>query len=134
MADTWFKIKVWTKLVLLALVILFILLFTLENYSLTVDVWLFKMHNMTVLELLVATFLLGVLATLLAKPTYRTLGQIAQLRKLAAAAPKPAPDPIARPIARPIAKPVATPVTEVKTVAPLPPKPSPAPAPNPPQS
>jgi len=81
MSDTWFKIMVWTKLSLIALVLLFILIFTLENYSLTVDVWLFKVHTMSVLELLVATFLLGVLATLLARPIYRTLGQISELKK-----------------------------------------------------
>ena len=81
MSDTWFKIMVWTKLSVIALVLLFILIFTFENYSLTVDVWLFKVHTMSVFELLVATFLLGVLTTILARPIYRTLGQIAELKK-----------------------------------------------------
>jgi hypothetical protein len=49
---------------------------------------------MTVLELLVFTFLFGVVVTLLARPIYRTLGQIAELRKPRAAAPlEPAPPP-----------------------------------------
>jgi H+/Cl- antiporter ClcA len=81
MADTWFKIKVWTKLILIGLVALFVGLFVLENYSITTSVWLFGTHTMTVLELLMFTFLCGVIVTLVAKPIYRTLGQIAELRK-----------------------------------------------------
>jgi heme/copper-type cytochrome/quinol oxidase subunit 2 len=99
MNDTWFKIKLWTKLVLIALVVLFVLVFTYNNYSSPVDVWFIKVHQMTVLELLVATFLFGVIVTLLARPVYRTLGQLAELRKkkTAAPAPPPTPTPAAKP-------------------------------------
>jgi hypothetical protein len=54
MADTWFKIKVWTKLILIGLATIFVALFVLENYSITTSVWLFGTHTMTVLELLTA--------------------------------------------------------------------------------
>ncbi|MGA2231995.1 MAG: hypothetical protein ABSH22_13950 [Tepidisphaeraceae bacterium] len=90
MADTWFKIKVWTKLILIGLVVLFVGLFVLENYSNMASVWLFGTHTMTVLELLTFTFLCGVIVTLVAKPIYRTLGQIAELRKKEEPPAKPA--------------------------------------------
>ena len=43
MADTWFKIKVWTKLILIGLVVLFVGLFILENYSNMASVWLLSL-------------------------------------------------------------------------------------------
>jgi uncharacterized integral membrane protein len=81
MSDSFLKIKVWTKLILMGLVAIFVLLFVYENYSYSATVWLFGKHEMTVLELLFLTFIFGVIATLLARPIYRTLGQIAELRK-----------------------------------------------------
>jgi len=102
MNDSMLKIKVWTKLILLALVVLFVLLFTCENYSRTATVWFFRDHEMTVLELLAITFFVGVAVTLLARPTYHTLGQIALLRKkkpdAAAALPPAAPDSTPPPV------------------------------------
>jgi|SRR5271154_3081066 len=80
MNDTWVKVKIWIKLCVIALVILFIGLFILENNSTRVDVWIFKVYRPTVLELLIAVFLFGVIVTLLAKPTYHTIRQIGQLR------------------------------------------------------
>jgi uncharacterized integral membrane protein len=87
--ETLHKAKIWTKLIVLGLLVLFIALFVLENYSRSVDLWFLRVHTMSVLELLVATFLAGVIATLLARPTYRTLRQIGELRK------KPALPPVA---------------------------------------
>lgn len=93
MSDTWTKIKIWTKLSLIGLVALFLLLFIYFNYSYTVTFWLFGKHEMSVLELLVATFLFGVIVTLLARPTYRTLGQISQLRSKKVEMPAPPAHP-----------------------------------------
>jgi hypothetical protein len=105
MNDSMLRIKVWTKLILLALVVLFVLLFTYENYSRTATVWFFRDHDMTVLELLAVTFFVGVAVTLLARPTYHTLGQIALLRKktpeaavtLPPAGPAATPPPVPTP-------------------------------------
>jgi H+/Cl- antiporter ClcA len=106
MSQSWNKVKIWTKLILIGLVTLFILIFCYENHSRSADVWFFGLHTMTVLESLVATFLLGVIATLLARPIYRTLGQISELSK------KDPPPPV-------------TPVTTVvEAPKPAPPKPS----------
>lgn len=104
MSDTWKKAKIWTKLVLIGLVVLFVLVFVIENYSLSVQVWLGHMHTMSVLELLIATFLAGVVTTLLARPIYRTLRQIGELRKPATSdapiplAPSPPPPPPPAPV------------------------------------
>jgi uncharacterized integral membrane protein len=87
MSDTWNKTKIWTKLIVLGLVLLFVLIFVLKNYSQKADVWFWTTHEMSVLELLVGTFLAGVIATLLARPTYHTIRQIGELRKK----PDPAP-------------------------------------------
>jgi hypothetical protein len=102
MNDTWLKIKVWTKVGIISLVILFLLLFTYKNYSYPVTVWLFRDHTMTVLELLVFTFLFGVVVTLLARPTYRTLGQLAELRKPTLIPPPAPPAPTAQPAPEPV--------------------------------
>jgi multisubunit Na+/H+ antiporter MnhG subunit len=91
MNDSWRKILIWTKLSLLGVVLLFLAIFIGENYSQSADVWLFGHHTMSVLELLVATFLFGVAVALLARPAYRTLRQISELRKK----PDPAPLPLA---------------------------------------
>jgi uncharacterized integral membrane protein len=103
MNDTWFKIKLWTKLSLIGLVCLFVLVFVFKNYESTADVWFFGTHRPSVLELLIATFLFGVLVTLVARPVYRTLGQIGELRKKKLAPPPPPPPP-------PIPPPPPTPV------------------------
>jgi hypothetical protein len=102
MNDTWQKIKLWTKLSLIGLVVLFLLLFVYKNYSYPVTVWLFRDHTMSVLELLVFTFLFGVVLTLLARPIYRTLGQIAELRKPHASTSSDAPPPPSTTAAEPI--------------------------------
>jgi uncharacterized integral membrane protein len=81
MSDTWIKIKIWTKLVLIGLAVIFVAIFVIENYSHAATVWLFGNHEMSVLEALVAAFILGVAVTVLARPIYRTLGQISELRK-----------------------------------------------------
>jgi uncharacterized integral membrane protein len=100
MSDSFLKIKVWTKLIAMGLVAIFVILFIWENYSYTATVWLFGKHEMTVLELLFLTFVFGVIGTLLARPVYKTLGQISELRKKPAppVAPKaPASPPVSKP-------------------------------------
>jgi len=100
MSDSFLKIKVWTKLITMGVVAIFVLVFVWENYANTATVWLFGKHEMTVLELLFLTFVFGVIATLLAGPVYKTLGQIAELRKSKSApdAPKPpVPSPATKP-------------------------------------
>jgi hypothetical protein len=100
MNDSLLKIKVWTKLILLGLVILFVLVFMWQNHGNTANVWFFVNHQPSVLELLTFTFLAGVVATLLARPVYRTLEQISELRKKPAQiVPPPAPQPIPQPVA-----------------------------------
>jgi len=111
MNDTWHKAKIWTKLVALGLLVLFVLLFVWENYSRSVEVWFFKVHTMSVLELLVATFLIGVIATLLARPTYRTLRQIGELR---AKPQSPPAIPLAPPSPPVVSQPIETPEPTAK--------------------
>jgi len=118
MNDTWFKIKVWTKLSLIGLAVLFAAIFSYENYSRSVVVWFGSEHTMTVLELLVATFLLGAVATLLARPVYRTIRQIKQLKSMMAAKPMdttPVPEKTAQ------VKPVEPPSELSPSSSPIPP-------------
>jgi len=99
MSESFKKTKIWTKLILLGLVILYVLIFVIENYSRSVNVWLWNVHTMSVLELLVIMFLIGVVATLLARPTYRTICQISELRKKP---PEKLPEPVSIPEPSPI--------------------------------
>jgi len=82
MSSMWLKIKIWTKVVIFAVVALYLLLFFLNNYSKEVTFWYwFKREpKQSVLTLVALSFVLGVLATVLVAMMFRTVRQIRELR------------------------------------------------------
>jgi len=83
MSNLWLKIKVWSKVVIFALVALYALLFIYNNSGRPIEVWFWfrTMPQMSVIVILLCSFLLGVLATILVRTIYGTIRQIRQLRQ-----------------------------------------------------
>jgi uncharacterized integral membrane protein len=80
---TLLKIRIWTKLILIGLVALYVGLFILFNTSKPVELWLFPRvePSVSVLLALLAAFVLGSLVTLLTRAVMRTIQQIKAARQ-----------------------------------------------------
>jgi hypothetical protein len=76
-SDTLLKIRVYTKLALLAIVALYATLFILLNYSERIDVWLFfgTSPNLNAIVALAVAYALGALTMLLARTALTTWTQ-----------------------------------------------------------
>jgi uncharacterized integral membrane protein len=78
----WLKIKVWTKVILFGLVLLYALIFVFNNSSTQARLWYWFGHDeeRSVLFLVLGSFLAGVVITILVRTTFKTLGQIRDLQ------------------------------------------------------
>jgi len=83
MGNLWLKIWVWVKSIVLALITLYVLLFTLQNADQQVKVWLWfgEPVQHSLLVVLVLTLLLGIVGTILVRTIFRTVKQIRELRQ-----------------------------------------------------
>ncbi len=81
MADLWLKIKVWTKISLAGLLLLYVLVFCVENSG-KVELWVWPNHKpqTSVLLLALYAFASGVVLTVLVRTTLKTLSQIRDLQ------------------------------------------------------
>ncbi len=83
MQNVWLKIKIWTKITVFSLAMLFLLVFAFRNYDRPADIWVWfgaeEVHT-TVLKLIVSMLLAGVVGTLLVRMAFGTLRQIRDLR------------------------------------------------------
>ena len=82
MGNLWLKIKVWTKIVVAALIAIYLLIFVLQNGSQKVTFWWWFGHQYegSMLYLVFFTFLIGGLVAILATTTVRTIRQVKELR------------------------------------------------------
>ena len=83
MGSLWLKFKVWTKLVLFALLSVYVLTFIWKNIDPRVDLWVWYFRppiTMSVLLLALVSFLIGVLGTILSRTTIKTLRQIREIQ------------------------------------------------------
>ena len=80
MTNAWLKIKIWFKLIIFALIAIYILLFLFKNYDTNVTVWLWFGQNGTytssILAVVFGVFVLSVIGTLLTSTIWRTVRQI----------------------------------------------------------
>lgn len=83
MGNLLLRIIVWTKVTLFALVTLYAVIFVAKNSERPVQPWFWfgKEPHTSVLVLVLVTFLLGVICTILFRTTLRTLRQIRDLRQ-----------------------------------------------------
>jgi uncharacterized integral membrane protein len=81
MADLWLKIKVWTKITLFGLVLLYVLVFVAKNSG-TVELWVWPNHKPQTSVLLLALYAFGsgVVLTVLVRTTLKTMSQIRELQ------------------------------------------------------
>ncbi len=82
MADLWLKIKVWTKITLFGLVLLYVLVFVAKNSRTPVELWVWPNHKpqTSVLLLALYAFASGVVLTILVRTTLKTISQINDLK------------------------------------------------------
>jgi hypothetical protein len=82
MSDLWLKIKAWTKGILAGIVLLYLILFFSKNSGQTVTFWFWFKHEPVESVLLIefACFFAGVIATLIAITSLRTVKQIQAVR------------------------------------------------------
>ena len=82
MRDLWLKIKVWSKIIFLSFLVIYALVFVIENSGQRVDFWYWYNSRLQSSLFLFAlfTFAAGVMATLLFTMVKRTFAQVQQLR------------------------------------------------------
>jgi hypothetical protein len=84
MGNLWLKIKIWTKSLVFGAIVLYGLLFVLNNSGQSVKIWywFFKPeYETSMLVLMLVTLLIGIVATLLVRTTLTTVKQIRDLRQ-----------------------------------------------------
>ena len=83
MSNFWLKVRVWTKVLLIAAVALYAIIFASINSGEPVKLWIFfnRRYEGSVLTLILMCFAIGVLGTLLVRTTLRTVRQIRELRE-----------------------------------------------------
>ena len=83
MGNLWLKMKVWTKVALFALLLVYALTFIFKNLGPQVDLWFWYNTRvpMPVLLLALVSFLIGVLGTILFRTTIKTIRQLRQLKE-----------------------------------------------------
>ena len=82
MGDLWLKIKLWSKGIFFSLLLIYVLVFVANNSSTHVKLWVWfgKSPETSVLLLVLYTFLTGVVVTVLLMTTFKTIGQVRDLR------------------------------------------------------
>jgi hypothetical protein len=84
MSNLWLKIKVWTKVIVFALVLIYVTLFIINNSENQAKLWIWigrgKEVNTSVLKLVAIAFFIGILVAVLTRTTLRTIRQIQDLR------------------------------------------------------
>ena len=85
MNNLWLKIKLWTKIAICAFVVVYLLVFIIKNNGEEVNFWFW--YNRTVkasiLLLVTAAFLTGILVAILARMTFHTARQFSVMRNTA---------------------------------------------------
>src|SRR5438270_9087505 len=81
MGNLWLKIKVWTKGIAIALLLLYVLVFIIKNNQPVKFWWWYNREDQySMLVLIGISFFAGVISTILIRTTLRTLRQVRDLR------------------------------------------------------
>lgn len=85
MADLWLKLKIWTKVTVVALAVVYLTFFAINNSEKPATLWFFfgagREVSTSVLKLVLIAFLSGVIVTILIRTTFRTIAQIRELKQ-----------------------------------------------------
>lgn len=83
MSNLWLKIKIWTKVTIGTILVLYILFFVYHNGNKPVTIWWlffndeFQTH---LIPILFFTFVFGVIVTILVRTTFRTIRQVREMK------------------------------------------------------
>src|ERR1700730_6682791 len=82
MGHLWLKIRIWTKVILVSLLVLYVILFTYKNAQERVQLWYWFNHTpeTNLLLVVLCSFVAGVVGTILARATVRTIRQVQDLQ------------------------------------------------------
>jgi uncharacterized integral membrane protein len=82
MGNLWLKIKIWTKISLAALLLIYVLLFVAKNSNEQVKFWYWIGRNADTSVLLLAfyAFIAGAVVTILVSTTLKTVRQVREIR------------------------------------------------------
>jgi uncharacterized integral membrane protein len=83
MGNLWLKIKIWTKITIIGLLVLYVLAFTLKNTGQqAVKIWFWFGHDVELQPLLLGfvMFLLGIVAAILTQTLITTIKQVRELK------------------------------------------------------
>jgi uncharacterized integral membrane protein len=82
MGNLWLKIRIWTKVIVVTAVVLYVILFTYNNAQERVNLWYWFGHTpqTNLLLAVLCSFVAGVLGTILARTTIRTINQVQELK------------------------------------------------------
>jgi uncharacterized integral membrane protein len=84
MANAFLKVKVWSKVILFGLILVYVTVFIVQNSENKATLWVWPGRDRpletSVLKLVLVAFLLGVVGTLLVRTSFRTLRQIREVR------------------------------------------------------
>ncbi len=88
MENLWLKIKIWTKIILFSIVVIYLGIFIYNNSDqpLTIWVWFGKDFKTSALEMIPAMLLAGVFGTVVVRMAFRAIKQIRELQQKNAAA------------------------------------------------
>ena len=83
MSNFWLRVRVWTKVTLIVAVAVYALVFASINSDEPVKLWIFynRRYEGSVLMLVLMCFGIGVVGTLLARTTFKTVRQVRELRE-----------------------------------------------------
>jgi uncharacterized integral membrane protein len=84
MNNLWLKIKVWTKIAIIAFIVIYLITFIAKNSAFKAEVWFFffkQPYEVPLLYLIFFVFLAGVIGTILVRTTFKTIKQITDLRE-----------------------------------------------------
>ena len=85
MGNFWLKLKIWTKVIAIALAAVYLTFFTINNSERPAQFWFFfgagREVTTSVLKLVLIAFISGVIVTILIRTTFRTIGQIRELKQ-----------------------------------------------------
>src|SRR5579871_5936491 len=85
MANLWLKIRIWTKIVVISGLVIYVILFTYNNTQKPVQLWYWFGHapETNLLLVVLCSFVAGVVGTILARTTLRTVRQVKDLQERA---------------------------------------------------
>jgi Trk-type K+ transport system membrane component len=88
MENLWLKIKIWTKILLFSIVVIYLGIFIYNNSDqpLTIWVWFGKEFRTSALEMIPAMLLAGVFGTVVVRMAFRAVKQIRELKQRNASA------------------------------------------------